>query len=310
MQLSDASEQHRRPWKIPEPRAVLQVRAEDGTTIAVRRHGNPEGPRLVLSHGNGLAIDLYYPFWSLLVARFDLLVFDFRNHGWNPIGPREHHNVQVFISDCRAVAEAIDRHFGPKPKIGVFHSISALTALLQVLEGVEYAGLFLFDPPLHKPGTSIASYDVQSIRCGKAIRRRAVEFESKEQFSEVLRFSPFHCHLDADIKDLFAETTLRRSEGRSGYMLRCPPSYEAQAVDHLSAWAVLVELDSLPCPTKVLGADPMVPYAYLPSCDLSEILTIDYDFIPDTSHLVQLEQPGKCAELMLEFLETHHLLDD
>ena len=36
-----------------------------------RRHGNPVGARLVLSHANGLAADAYYPFWSLLCDRFD-----------------------------------------------------------------------------------------------------------------------------------------------------------------------------------------------------------------------------------------------
>ena len=49
-------------WEIPEPLSTDGVRVDDDTVIVLRRHGNPEGPRLVLSHGNGLAIDLYYPF--------------------------------------------------------------------------------------------------------------------------------------------------------------------------------------------------------------------------------------------------------
>ncbi|MCY4629986.1 MAG: hypothetical protein OXE75_03735, partial [bacterium] len=53
-------------WAIPEPLETIDARMADGTVITLRRHGNPDGRRLVLSHGNGLAIDLYYPFWSLL----------------------------------------------------------------------------------------------------------------------------------------------------------------------------------------------------------------------------------------------------
>ncbi len=49
---------------------------DDGTNIVLRRHGNPRGPRLVLCHGNGLATDLYYPFWSLLADECDLIVYD------------------------------------------------------------------------------------------------------------------------------------------------------------------------------------------------------------------------------------------
>ena len=60
-------------WEIPEPLSVHEVNMEDGAVIFLRRHGNPAGPRLVLSHGNGLAIDLYYPFWSLLLRRIRAL---------------------------------------------------------------------------------------------------------------------------------------------------------------------------------------------------------------------------------------------
>ena len=54
-------------WEIPEPRSVCEVRLDADTVTTLRRHGNPDAPRLVLSHGNGLAIDLYYPFWSCLL---------------------------------------------------------------------------------------------------------------------------------------------------------------------------------------------------------------------------------------------------
>ncbi|MCY4628358.1 MAG: hypothetical protein OXE58_12435 [Acidobacteria bacterium] len=66
---------------------------DGGTSITLRRHGNPDGPRLVLSHGNGLAIELSYPFWALLADDFDLIVHDLRNHGWKAVGPREAHSL-------------------------------------------------------------------------------------------------------------------------------------------------------------------------------------------------------------------------
>ena len=68
-------------WELPEPLSTHDVRVDDDTVITLRRHGNPQGPRLVMSHGNGLAIDLYYPFWSLLADDFDLIIYDLRNHG-------------------------------------------------------------------------------------------------------------------------------------------------------------------------------------------------------------------------------------
>ena len=78
-------------WQVPEPLAVHDVRLGDGTVTTLRRHGNPSGPRIVVSHGNSLAIDLYYPFWSLFADEFDLVLYDLRNHGWNTTGPLGSH---------------------------------------------------------------------------------------------------------------------------------------------------------------------------------------------------------------------------
>ena len=41
--------------EIPEPLSVHEIRMDDGAVITLRRHGNPAGPRLVMSHAYGLA---------------------------------------------------------------------------------------------------------------------------------------------------------------------------------------------------------------------------------------------------------------
>ena len=42
----------------------------------------------------------------------------------------------------------------------------------------------------------------------------------------------------------------------------------------------------------MIGSDPTSSYAYLPTFDLGHIETIDYDFIPETTHFLQLERPA------------------
>ena len=54
---------------------------------------------------------------------------------------------------------------------------------------------------------------------------------------------------------------------------------------------------------KIVGSDPTVPFSFLPTVDLREILALDYDFVPDTTHLLQLEQPAECVAAMLPFVE-------
>lgn len=295
-------------WEAPEPLSTLDVRTDEETVITVRRHGNPEGPRLVLSHGNGLAIDLYYPFWSLLADDFDLLVYDLRNHGWNQLGAAMSHNIPTIARDQDAILEAIDEHYGAKPKAGVFHSVSATTTLLSPSNCNGFEALFLFDPPLRKPGVSHEEYDEASIKTASMARRRGFRFQSKEAFAELLAFSPSFRKTVPGVLPLVAETTLRQSSSGEGFELICPPEYEAQIIEYGRFFAVFVDFTAISCPIKVMGADPTLPYSYLPTLDLGDIREVDYDFLPDASHFLQLEQPERCVEAVREFLERQGYL--
>ena len=290
-------------WKIPEHYSARDVAVDDDTVITLRRHGNPAGPRLVLCHGNGLAIDLYYPFWSLLTDEFDLVVYDLRNHGWNSVGDLREHNIPTLVRDHERILEAIDGHFGKKPKIGVFHSISALITLLSPTRGSGFSARVLFDPPLCKPDDSYEEFERASTRVAAMTRRRTDRFKTREAFADFLPYLPVFQRVVPGVCDLVAMTTLRECADGDGFELRCPPEFEARLVDYARAFAVLVDFDSLRCPTKVIGADPMLPYSYLPTMDMSNILTVDYDFIPEATHLLQLEQPQECVAAMREFID-------
>lgn len=295
-------------WEIPEPLSVCDVRLDEGTVTMLRRYGNPDGPRLVLSHGNGLAIDLYYPFWSLLADEFDLIVFDLRNHGWNTVGVRQKHNIPTLIRDQERILEAIDRHYGNKPKIGVFHSVSALVALFLSPESNSLAAQVLFDPPLCKPGRSQIEFDDAVERNAAKTRRRADRFQTREDFVELLRSVPALTRVVPGVCDLIARTTLRPSANGEGYELRCPRDYEAQIMDYVRGFSPLADLATLACPTKVIGADPTLPFAYLPTLDLSDVMAVEYDFLPETTHYLQLETPEECVAVVREFLEQNGLL--
>ena len=290
-------------WKLPKPISTYDVQVDDDTVITLRRHGNPDGARLVLSHGNGLAIDLYYPFWSLLLDDFDLIVYDLRNHGWNATSSLQNHNLPTLVHDHDIIMDAIDLHYGNKPKVGVFHSISALTTLLSPNHGSEFAARVLFDPPLCKPGRSYREFEEVAHQLASVARQRMARFKDWEDFSFLLSFLPIFKYVVPGAHDLFALTTLRENESEELYELRCPPEYEGQMIDYASTFAVLVDFDALESPTKVIGADPTLPYSYLPTLDLSDVFTVGYDFIPDATHFLQLEQPEQCAELMREFID-------
>ena len=290
-------------WEIPEPLSVCEVPLDGHTITRVRRHGNPSGPRLVLSHGNGLAIDLYYPFWSLLADEFDLMVYDLRNHGWNAVGDRRNHNIPTLIRDHDTILETIVSEYGEKPTIGIFHSVSALVTLFSPDAG--YCARVLFDPPLCKPGSDLLEFDAAAERSAAITRSRSPRFERREDFSDLLRYMPAFQRVVPGVRELMAATTLRAADDGQGYELRCPREFEAQIMDYVRGFSPLVDLSQLSCPTKVIGADPTVPFAYLPAFDLSDMMAVDYDFIPDSTHMLQLEDPEECVATIRPFLDRY-----
>ena len=133
-------------------------------------------------------------------------------------------------------------------------------------------------------------------------RKRGSQFRSKEAFVELLGFSPNFRKVAPGVLELMADTTLRKTPEGDAYELICPKEYEAQMIEYARIFAVLVDFATIACPVKAYGADPTLPYAYLPTLDLGDIRNVHYDFLPDASHFLQLEYPDVCAATLREFL--------
>ena len=287
--------------RVPVPLEVHEVRAVDGYPIALRRHGNPDGPRLVFGHGNGFAADAYWPFWSRFTEDFDVFVHDVRNHGWNPVGDPDAQTIPAVAADLDRVSREIDRRFGARPRAGVFHSLTAMAAL-HAATSHEYAALVLFDPPMLLPGRAMVELERLGAGMAAATRRRRWRFAQPSDYAQLLAEKPAFARLDPSRLDLFARSTLRRADDGKGYELCCPPEHEARLWDALYPFARKVDFGAMACPLKVIGSDPTVPNSFLPSVRMPEILLIEYDFVPETTHLLQLEEPDLCADFTLQYL--------
>ena len=142
------------------------------------------------------------------------------------------------------------------------------------------------------------------MRIAALTRRRTAKFRSLEQFTGILPYIPAFQHMVPGAHDLVARSTLRPSDTGQGFELRCPPEYEAQLIDYARIFTLAVDFDAMLCPIKAIGADPTLPFTYLPSFDLSDVATVDYDFLPDATHFLPLEKPRECADTMLAFLSA------
>ena len=54
---------------------------------------------------------------------------------------------------------------------------------------------------------------------------------------------------------------------------------------------------------KVIGADPTLPYSFWPTFNFGELMQVDYDFVPEATHFLQLEKPKVCSDLLRVFIE-------
>ena len=244
-------------FHIPTPHQHIKVKTGDGTQIHVRRYGNQDGLRVVFSHGNGLAIDTYYPFWQYWLTEYDVVVYDLRSHGWNQPGDATRHTMSSFVWDNEYALEAIATQFGSKPTFGVFHSLSSLIAIQQTLRtGGGWQGLVLFEPPFTPPnGHPMEEGFLQGVNAlAQRTRQRQFCFESVTHYTNLLRrVARFDGISDAGLA-LFARTTLREQE--SGYALRCPRELEAKIYETNVDSTIGLSMPRLPVPMKSLQAIP------------------------------------------------------
>ncbi|MDE0172842.1 MAG: alpha/beta hydrolase [Defluviicoccus sp.] len=296
---------------LPEPSTTLDLAMDDGAPIRVVRQGNPSGPRVVLSHGNGFASDSYFPFWRLMLDRFDLCLFDFRNCGRNPFHAAEPHDYRRFARDNVTVHRAVAEEWGAKTTIGTFHSMSAIAALLAIVDGVwHWDALVLFDPPVVPPeGDPLRA---ELLTEGEALRDAALirknRFPDPEEMADVFRYLHRFRRLREGVPELNTRSTLRFDPASGEWLLACPGPVEANLYVEVGELPIWRKPGGPARPLLIVGADPEPADApkTAPCCRLyCETFEIDYACVPDTSHLLQLEEPELCFALFEDFLSRN-----
>jgi pimeloyl-ACP methyl ester carboxylesterase len=287
----------------------------DGAIVRLRRHGDPDGPRIALSHGNGLAIEAYYPFWSLLLDRFDVILFDVRNHGQNPLHREDGHNWPQIASDFETLYRGIQTSFGAKRTAGIFHSLSSVAASEHSIvtadagEPARWDPLVLMDPPLFPPpGHPLSNADREAMHMmGQLARRRVETVDRPEAFARQLIANEMFSRWKTGAHLLHARSIFR--EGADGrWHLVCPKLWEAHIFETNLDPRIWPRLKELSVGVKLVGADPSVKALEMPAVlthALAEDQGLDYTMIPDSTHFLQLERPERIWAAIEPFFEAH-----
>jgi pimeloyl-ACP methyl ester carboxylesterase len=267
---------------------------------------------LFIANGNGFAVDGYYPFWGPLADRFEVVAFDFRNHGANPraTSGKDGHTYAQMTLDLERVVREVRARLGDRPSVGVFHSMSARTAMKHAIElGFRWDALVLFDPPnVPPPGhRAHAIMDVFEHRLAEWALRRPERFADPSELARQYAETRAHRTWVPGAHALMARAVLQRDETGQGWRLTCPPELEAsiylQAMT-LNLWPPPAAYGG---PVKLIGADPDAPGAAGPALAnraLAEDFGYVYEAIPGTGHLLQIQEPAGCRRAMLTFLDA------
>ena len=300
-------------FELPAPSLHFDVELDDGARIRVRRHGNPGGARVLLSHGNGFASDAYFPYWRYLLHDYDLMIFDFRNHGQNVPAEPPNHTYAQLGRDLDRVVQDIGSRTGAKMTIGIFHSMSARTAMKHAIEiGWCWDALLLFDPPdVAPPGHSTyAAMEAFEKRLTEFARNRRRQFASVQELADEYLQSRATSRWVPGAHELMARSVLRKNPNGGGFVLTCAPENEAGIYAEamtLNLWPMASEFGG---PVKLLGADPAMkgtPATAAANQALGQEGKYDYACVKDTGHLMQIERPDECYRLTMEFLAEHGL---
>ena len=284
---------------------------DDGALIFVRQHGHPAGPRLVLSHGNGLAIDGYLPFWGLLCERYEVILFDFRNHGRNPCNPAWAHDWPTLVK--RYGAGLAGYRGGLRHKADGGRVPFDVRSLLDT----SHSGVW---PPMGPAGAVRSAVYAREGHPLKAANQgakfdladadQAPQGEPQEPrgIRPPIAFPSDFPALGAGGLELMARATLRHDEASGKWVLACPRELEAHIFETTADPTIWPRMAKLQVPVKLICADPESEDAGPPALigrAMAAELPIEYEAIPKTTHFLQIERPRECIRAMETFLATH-----
>lgn len=283
----------------------IEIIGRDGASLTLCRVARPGRPRLLISHGNGFAIDGYRKFWELLTADFELCLFDLRSHGRNARTSMAQHSIAAMAADHACVRAQVESAFGKRTTLGLFHSVSSIAAIMAARDhGVAWDGLILFDPPLiAPPGNPLRDMNQKlDETLAKFALARPHRFASVAELAEQIRQRAGRNWVEGAAHDMAAATTRALPDG--GCELSCPGEYEAKIYAENAAFDSFDCMAALAQPTLLICADPDAPRALAPAFSGPQAAArfgFDHVSVPGTGHLLQIEKPEVVAEHVRTF---------
>ncbi|MHA1569755.1 MAG: alpha/beta hydrolase [Alphaproteobacteria bacterium] len=309
---------------IPEDEAeVLEVETAPGVTLLLYRlrASRPSGPVILFGHANGLAAGSYLPLLEILGAHARIFAFDARAHGGSSVPggtPLDSYGPDALTHDLAAIIAAVRAHIGEAPLYYAAHSKCAVEAIrLAGIHGsVPWKAATLFEPPLLPPRDHPlrAVIDGRPLNPAMISRQRRARWHGYDELARSLAGKPIFRDCRADMLEAHCRATLRPmragedgGKGAGDYVLCCPPEIEAQVYEAFACPSNFEAVAHFPGPLNLVGMDPdeAPEEIWLPAAVAAAATTkpdCRHTEMPGLSHMMLLEDPERCANVILEML--------
>lgn len=283
---------------------VTMLASDDGEPVALHDLGGPpDGPNLLLSHGNGLNVGMWAAAVPELTTHFRCYGVDLRGHGRaRPNAPGYPVGREQFAAD---IITAIDAIGGPVCFAG--HSLGAASAVQACLLDSSdpsqlFTGLWLFEPVLVPDGFERGEGPSFLIEMS---RKRRMEFDSVDDAID--RFCSKPPFSTCDPLAVRGYVEVGTIPAGNGVRLSCEGEDEARVFETM-ATLDFARLASIGVPTTVVsGAAADVANALPPKLAplVAEAMGpwarwVEFDGL---SHFGPMEAPKQIARSITDFFE-------
>lgn len=267
------------------PGAIASVRA-GGIDVAYWRGGRVrQGPAVLFLHGLGWDNSLWWPFVERYLDRFDVICADSRGHGGSgkPPGP---YSIKMFADDMLALLDGL----------GVQRA---------AVVGLSQGGMTAQVMATRAPGRVAAMAAVAT--AGRTDPTAAANMEERIQAA---RTAGTAAAARIAAKSIFSEAFLARSPGYLDAFVTWRTGMDdaplEAAMRALAGFDVLPDLPKLKIPVLVVAGanDRLIPPAASRAI-AAAAPGAQYAEIPDSGHMIAVEQPAAFAAVLDPFLEAY-----
>ena len=204
----------------------------------------------------------------------------------------------------REVTEKLEK----KKNVGVFHSMSSRAAMKHAVE-IEWVwdALILFDPPnVPPPGHRV--YDLMDTfehRLADWALSRTNRYAAPADLAADYLSTRAHASWVEGAHELMARAVLFEDQESGDWQLKCPRELESSIYLAAMTMDLWPNHEAFGGPVKLIAADPEAKGAPGPAFAnraLAEDFGYDYEAIPETGHLLQIQKPEACRRSMRSFL--------